>query len=133
MIVPVIHFSGNCLEAIQLYERAFPITHKEIMLYKDAPGNSGMTISPEMVDLVMHSTLTLCGTTFNMSDSMEDVSAGNRVCFNVFLDSEEELQHAYDLLSRDGKVIQEIGPQFFSKLYTVVVDRYGIRWQMMVN
>ena len=133
MISPVIHFSGNCLEAIHLYEDAFQVTHKEVLFYRDAPENSGMTITHEMVDLVMHSTLTMCGTTFNMSDAMDDLSAGNMVCFNVFMDSEDALQHAYNRLSKDGHVIQEMGPQFFSKLYTVVVDRYGIRWQMMVN
>ncbi|WP_187355406.1 VOC family protein [Paenibacillus tengchongensis] len=132
MISPVIHFSGNCLEAIRLYEKAFNVSNKQVTLYKDAPDNHGMDITNDMFDLVMHSTITLCGTKFNMSDVMENKTAGNMVCFNVFLDSEDELQNAFEVLSNDGKVIQKVGPQFFSKLYTVIIDRFGIRWQIVL-
>lgn len=132
MISPVIHFSGNCLEAIGLYEKAFKVANKQVTLYKDAPDNHGMDITNDMFDLVMHSTITLCGTQFNMSDVMENKTAGNMVCFNVFLDSEDEFLNAFEVLSNDGKVIQEVGPQFFSKLYTVIIDRFGIRWQMIL-
>lgn len=133
MITPVIHFPGTCLEAIHLYEKAFCASGTEILFYKDAPEDSGMVVTRENAELVMHATLTLCGTRFNMSDAMEELRAGSMVCFNVFMDSEEGFRHAFDILSRNGKVLQEIGAQFFSKLYTVIVDQYGIRWQIMLS
>jgi PhnB protein len=133
LITPVIHFPGTCLEAIRLYEQAFRASDTEILLYKDAPEDSGMVVTRENAELVMHATLVLRGTRFNMSEAMEDLCAGNMVCFNVFMDSEEEFRHAFDILSRNGKVLQEIGAQFFSKLYIVIVDQYGIRWQIMLS
>lgn len=133
MISPVIHFSGKCLEAIRLYEKAFNITEKQVSFYRDAPYDNGMNITKDMLDLVMHSTITLCGTKFNMSDTTEYLNVGDMVCFNVFMDTEDEVKNAYEVLSYDGEIIQEIGPQFFSKLYAVVVDRFGIRWQLMYS
>lgn len=133
MITTVIHFPGTCLEAIHLYENAFRASGTEILFYKDAPEGSGMVVTRENAELVMHATLTLCGTRFNMSDALEELRAGSMVCFNVFMDSEEEVRHAFDILSRSGKVLQEIGARFFSKLYTVIVDQYGIRWQIMLS
>lgn len=131
MISPVIHFSGNCLEAIILYEQAFNSTDKQVSFYREAPYNNGMNITKDMLDLVMHSTITLSGTKFNMSDTTHDLNVGDMVCFNVFMDTEAEVINAYEVLSHDGEIVQEIGPQFFSKLYAVVVDRFGIRWQLM--
>lgn len=131
MISPVIHFSGNCLEAIRLYEKAFNSTEKQVIFYREAPYNSGMNITKDMLDLVMHSTITLCGSKFNMSDTTDNLNVGDMVCFNVFMDTETEVMHAYEVLSCDGEIIQEIGPQFFSKLYAVVVERFGVRWQLM--
>ncbi|ETT30113.1 VOC family protein [Paenibacillus sp. FSL P4-0338] len=132
MITPFIHFPGKCVEAIQLYERAFKVTDKQVMLFQEAPDNSGMTITSEMSNLVMHSTLTICGTMFNMSDTVDTHDAGNMLGFNVRMDSEAEFYKAFDVLSKEGEVLQEIGPQFFSKLYTVLVDPFGIRWQIIL-
>ncbi|MEK3903585.1 VOC family protein [Paenibacillus sp. FSL R7-0179] len=132
MITPFIHFPGKCVEAIQLYERAFKVTDKQVMLFQEAPDNSGMTITSEMSNLVLHATLTICGTIFNMSDTVDTHDAGNMLGFNVMMDSEAEFYTAFDVLSKEGEVLQEIGPQFFSKLYAVLADSFGIRWQIIL-
>lgn len=132
MISPVIHFNGNCSEAIKLYEQAFSVSFKDIHYYKDAPENNSMAITEDMLNLVMHSTIEMCGTRFNMSDVSEDVITGDMVCFNVFVKSESEILRAYDELKKEGNIVQDIGPQFFARLYTVVIDKFGIRWQVML-
>lgn len=132
MISPVIHFNGKCLEAIELYEKAFTVTHKSVQFYKDAPKNNNMNITEDMLDLVMHSTIEMCGTKFNMSDTTRTITPGNRICFNVFMSSEDEVHQTYKVLSKEGKVLQEIAPQFFARLYTIIIDKFGIRWQILL-
>lgn len=131
MISPTIHFSGNCNEAITFYEKVFNATDKKVEFYRDAPPNSGFSVTDDMKDLVMHSSMTICGTSFNFSDTREKTIAGNMVCFNVFFQTADEVCSAFSKLKEGGNVIVELGPQFFSNMYGSVVDKFNIKWQLI--
>lgn len=131
MIVPTINFPGTCHEAITFYETVFHMTEKTVTYYRDAPPNSGMTITEDMLDRVMHASITMCRTKFNCSDSQSGVVPGNMILFNVFMESEDEVRATFEKLTIDGEVVVALGPQFFSKMYGSVVDRFGIKWQLI--
>lgn len=132
MISPAIHFSGGiCKEAIDFYERVFKGTNKFIDYDKDAPADSGITVTENTKDHVMHAGLTICGTQINFSDTNESVDPGNMICLNVFFKNETEVCEAYEGLREGGKIIVELGPQFFSPMYGSIVDKYGVKWQLI--
>ena len=131
MISPAIHFNGTCLKAMHFYEDVFGGTDKEIAFYRDAPSNSDFTVTPDMMDWVMHASMTVSGTSFNFSDTDEEVLLGNAICFNTFMESEEDVAAAYEKLKVGGQVLVELGPQFFSKMYASVIDEFGVRWQLI--
>lgn len=131
MISPAIHFPGNCGEAICFYEAVFNATDKRVEYYRDAPAGSGMPVTDETKDLVMHASLTICGTPVNMSDSPDKVTAGDMICLNVFFDSPDGVRRAFGMLREGGNVTVDLGPQFFSPMYGSVVDRYGVKWQLI--
>lgn len=132
MISPAIHFPGTCREAIHFYEEVFGATDKQIDYYHDAPADSGFTFTDDAKDFVMHATLTICGTPVNLSDSQESIIPGNMYCLNVFFPSAEEVCRAFDRLKEGGKIIVELGPQFFSKMYGSIEDKFGVKWQLIV-
>ena len=132
MIAPAIHFPGNCAQAIELYQRAFNITVNSIDYFRDAPPDSGMTISKEEHNKVMHAELTICGSRVNMSDSNpNDIIVGNSIILNVFFDSGDEVCKAFNVLKETGRIFVQLGPQFFSPMYGSVEDCFGIRWQLI--
>lgn len=131
MISPAIHLPGNCKEAIDFYEKAFNATDKYIDYYRNAPSEPGFAVTEDMKDLVMHASLTISGTQVNFSDSQEVINAGNMICLNVFFQSADEVCQAYDRLKEDGKVVVELGPQFFSTMYGSIEDKYGVKWQLI--
>ena len=133
MILPTIHFPGNCNEAIEFYEKAFDVTDKQVSFYRDAPPNSGIAITDDMLDLVMHASITICGTKFNCSDTQKEIVPGNMILFNVFMETENEVRNAFENLKVGGNVLVDLGPQFFSKMYGSVVDRFGVRWQLILG
>jgi PhnB protein len=133
MILPTIHFPGNCNEAIAFYEQAFDVTEKQVSFYRDAPPDSGITITEDMLDLVMHASITICGTKFNCSDTQKEIVPGNMILFNVFMETEDEVRNAFEKLEVGGNVVVNLGPQFFSKMYGSVVDRFGIKWQLILG
>ncbi len=48
MISPALHFQGDCLEAIALYEQAYDGTEKSVQLYDTAPDGSGLNMNGDM-------------------------------------------------------------------------------------
>lgn len=131
MIAPAIHFNGNCEKAMKLYEKAFNGTDIEINYYDEAPENHGLTILEGMGRQIMHASMTISGTMFNFSDVMDTVDLGDGICFNVFMNSPEEVEEAYNLFKEKGQVVIELGPQFFSQMYGSVIDEFGVKWQLI--
>lgn len=131
MISPAIHFPGNCAEAIEFYKEVFNATDINIAYVREAPSGSGITVSEDTRNQVMHASITLCGTQINMSDSQDELITGNRFILNVFLDSADLVCDTFHKLKEGGKIIVDLGPQFFSPLYGSVEDRFGIHWQLI--
>ena len=131
MISPAIHFNGNCREAIEFYEQVFEATDKNIEFYRNAPSGSGFDVTEGTQNLVMHASMTICGSVVNFSDTQDETGDGGRICLNVFFQTPEEVCRVYGKLKEGGKVIVELGPQFFSTMYGSIEDRYGIRWQLI--
>ncbi len=133
MINAVIEFDGCAAEAIALYEKAFGATRVQAMYYRDAPDGSGLNVTERNKDWIMHSDLEICGSMLNIHDAEDGRSTGGIRILNVFFDKEEDLKSAYEVLKENGQVIIEMGGQFFNPMYCAVLDKFGVRWQMMVK
>ena len=131
MISPAIHFSGNCAEAIAFYQKAFNAKVKFIDYYRNAPPDSGIAVSEDSKDWVMHSELDICGSSVNMSDSAEKLIPGNMFVLNVFFKSGDDVCKTFNVLKEGGEVVVDLGPQFFSPMYGSVKDRFCIHWQLI--
>jgi len=131
MIIPCIHFNGNCDEAINFYKEVFGAEVNAINYAKDAPPDSGMEALPP--NFVMHSEVIICGTNFSLTDGSETPVSGEHISFMVNYDTPEEVKLAFDKLAEGGKVVEALAPQFWSSLYGYVTDCFGISWQVMVR
>lgn len=55
------------------------------------------------------------------------------VSLGVNLDTDEELRHAFDVLSAGGHVIRPLGPLPWTPLSADLVDKYGVCWYIFVS
>jgi PhnB protein len=131
MLIPSIHFQGNCDEAISFYKEVFGAEANEVFYAKDAPADSGMESLPP--NFVMHSEVFICGTNFSLTDGSEQPITGDHISFMISFDTKEEVKAAYDKLQVDGRIVDPLAPTFWSDLYGYVVDRFGVNWQVMVK
>ncbi len=131
MIAPVLHFNGNCAQAIDFYEKVFKVSDKHVQFYSEAPEGSDLPKSEKTKDFVMHSGMNIFGTYVNMSDTLEEVISGNQVILNVYMPSNGDVINAYQKLEEGGKIIVKLGPQFFTPMYASVKDRFGVQWQLI--
>lgn len=119
-------FRGNCREAVQFYADVFGVEIKEITTYGEHHS------APEIKDWIMHAKLVVSGSPIMFSDVPPDrpFSVGNNISLVIMERDEEKLKRWFDKLKEGGEVQMELQETFWSKLYGMVTDKFGIGWQL---
>lgn len=131
MVEPYLYLKGKCCEAIDFYETVFGGKDKQVMRFKDMPSNPEFPVAEEMKELVVHGEITLADTRFSFSDTNEDVVPGNLISLTIRLSTPDEVTKVYNKLKDGGEILMELAPQFFSRMYGWVKDKYGVSWQLI--
>lgn len=124
-------FNGNCREVVSFYEKVFDTDKAEIMTFGDSPQNPNYQLPEEAKDLVMHTRLSIFGSTVMFSDTFpgSPFTIGNNVTLAVVSDDEAKMHKAFEALKDGGKVTMELQETFWSKCYGSLTDKFGIEWQ----
>jgi PhnB protein len=129
-VQPYIDFDGRCDEALDFYRRALGAEVTQVMRFKDAP-DQGM-IPPGSGEKVMHAS-------FRVGDTdllaMDGRSQGKPKLEGVNLaltadDSAAATRH-FNALADGGQVQMPLAKTFFSPMFGMVTDRFGITWMVM--
>lgn len=134
MIEPYLMFHGQASEAIDFYEKVFHGTNKRLMRWGDAPADNEYPVDQMKKEWILHGEIQLCGTNFSISDCDQVFQSTHFLSLILRLDSPEEVQRVYDALKIDGgKVLMEIAPTFYAKMYAWVQDKFGVSWQLICD
>ncbi|MBL0386080.1 VOC family protein [Tumebacillus sp. ITR2] len=81
---------------------------------------------------VKHAIFTLNGQEFMCIDSFVNhgFTFTPSISLYVTCDTEEEIDRAFEKLSRDGSILMPLAPYPFSKKFGWVADRFGVTWQL---
>lgn len=133
MLVPSINiYGGKCAEAMELYQKAFGAKVSHVSYSREAPD----FVKSEADDgnSVMHASVTICGSRVDMFDNDEETPIlGNTLCLNAYLDTDDEVCRAFDILKEGATIEEEPKPEFWSSMYARLIDRFGIMWHLMVK
>jgi len=134
-ITPNYHFRGDCEEAIQLYKDAFNGEITSVMKYSNADPSdlSIKDMSDEDKNLVYHAEMLIGGHRFMFSDSMSDISFGQNTSMVVTFDTRGAVMDAYNILGKDAKIIHPITDTTYSSCFVSLVDKFGMRWELMTE
>lgn len=120
MLIPHLHFSGECRAAMTLYQRAFGAQTE--CCYMD-----GAQVS--------HAVMNIRGQRVFLNDRF-----GNRarlqdcaVHLIVMFDTPAELTACYDVLADGGTIIDPLEKLPYSRLAGNFMDRFGVMWGLMVK
>ncbi len=114
-----------------MYAQTFNSKVGLTMTFGDAPG--GSPVPPESKDLVMHTSIPLGSMTLMGCDApkgQEEPIGG----FQISLDArdEAEVRRLFSELSAGGSVQMPLAPTFWSPLFGMVKDRFGVGWMLSV-
>lgn len=125
-VVPSFCLKGDIRDAVELYRETFPgaVVEKQLIL------DNGQLLVAEIG--LKGSTVNLLagGSQFELNETFSLL-----VNFDPSLldDAEAELDRAWEVLSRDGRVLMAKGEYPHSPLYGWVADKFGVHWQLMLT
>jgi PhnB protein len=130
---PYLNFPGNCEEAFNHYRSIFGGEFGMVSRFKEMP--SEIPLPEGYGDKVMHISLEVAGKVMLLgSDAPEGFgppfNAGNNMHLSLDANSEADAQRVFDALSAGGHITMPLEATFWSKLFGMVTDRFGINWMI---
>ncbi|GHV33765.1 VOC family protein [Spirochaetia bacterium] len=122
-------FDGDCRQALEFYAKTFKQKMPEqIMTYGQNPQGSAEADK----DRILYASIPICGCNAMFSDCPSGFHSikGNNIMLTIGLDDEAEIKRIFNALAEGGEIEMPLGKTFFSELFGMVTDRFGIIWQV---
>lgn len=126
-----LNFNGNCKDAFALYQKVFKTSTPFAMTYGEAP--QGMPVPPNWNDKVMHTSIALGDGRLMGCDAPPDRSkpmAGFQV--SVESTDQAEVKRIFEGLAEGGSIQMPIEKTFWSPLFGMCTDKFGVAWMVSV-
>ncbi|MFC0470812.1 VOC family protein [Halalkalibacter kiskunsagensis] len=126
-----INFNGNCREAVEFYAQVFKTEKPQIMTFGESPPSTEFALPEEAKNLVMHTRLTISGSTVMFSDTFPGMpfTLGNNISLAIVSTNKEDIESYFHALKEGGSIGMELQETFWSKCYGQVTDKFGVIWQ----
>lgn len=123
-----VNFRGNCEEAFRFYVQHLGARVASLQRHDELPfpGNT----PPEWGPKVLHARLELGGTVV-MGADISGAEPMRSAYLSLRVDSAEEAERIYALLSDGGEVFMKMEETFFAERFAMLRDRFGISWMLM--
>jgi PhnB protein len=123
-------FDGECREALEFYAAVFnqPMPDN-IMTHADNPD---VSVPESDKNRILYADLSVLGSTLMMSDCPSEVAfvRGNSSTVVIGSTDAAELKQIFERLQDGGTVFMDLGETFFSELFGMVIDKFGVMWQI---
>lgn len=130
-IHPYLFFSGNCREAFTRYHEILG-GDLRVMPMSEAPPEARMPDVPD--DLVMHAALTFGDDLLMASDDPTgDGGPAKGMAVSLEVADPDEARRVFDALADGGEVTMPLEKTFWSPLFGMCNDRFGIPWMISVE
>ena len=132
-VQPYLMFGGRCQEAIDFYKRALGARVEMVMLFKDSPQHPPPgTLAPGFENKVMHSSFRIGDAVVMASDGCDATQGFKGFSLSLSLPSEADVTKAFNALADGGTVGMPLAKTFWSPLFGMVTDRFGVNWMLTV-
>jgi len=135
LVTPNFHFSGNCEEAIHLYEKAFETKADFILYYSDAKKEDwNIDLTEEQKKYVYHAEMKIGAQRIMFSDNISlKINKGNSFFLTITFDTKEEVEKAFNILAENGNILIPLRRTTYSSCVGTLIDKFGIRWGLMTE
>ena len=130
MIIPHLHFCGDCEEAIALYEKAFNTKAEIIIRNQDyAPENTQNDKGIAHAVMYIHGQQVFLNDRFGNKEKSLDCA----VHLIVMFENVKELLACYEFFKDECTIIDKFEELPYSKLAGNFIDKFGVQWGFMTE
>jgi len=128
-----INFDGNCREAVEFYAKVFKSSVNNLMTYGEAPPDPNNALAEADLNRIVYAGIPIGDMVVMFMDmpSGMPLAIGNNINPTISTDDKEEVTRLFNELKDGGEVFAELQEAFFSELYGMVKDKYGVIWQIL--
>ena len=123
-----LNYGGNCAQAFRFYEQHLGGRITMMMTHGENPGPS--QVPPEWKDAVLHARMDLGGTELLGAD-IPRAEPMRSAYLSLALDSTEEAERVYALLSDKGQIFMPMQETFFAFRFAMLRDQFGTSWMLV--
>ncbi len=133
LVQPYLFFAGRCEEALAFYERAVGAKVTMKMRFNESPDPvpEGM-LQSGFESKIMHASFDIGKMTLMASDGCDDKSKFGGFRLALSIASAPQCERAFEALAKDGTVDMPLTETFWSPLYGMLTDKFGVGWMVMV-
>ena len=127
-----LNYGGNCRQAFEFYAEHLGGRIEMLMTHGEMPEPNN--VPPERRNDVLHARMEIGGTTLLAADVPPERFQPMRSAYlSLSLDSSDEADRIYALLSEGGEIFMKMGETFFADRFAMLRDRFGTSWMLMHN
>jgi len=124
-----VNFPGKCAEAIACYEKHLGAKLIAKMTWAEMPG--APSLPPGMTaDMILHARFTV-GDTLVMASDGPKVEPMRSAYLALSVDSNEEAERIYAVLTDGGQVFMKMEETFFAHRFGQFRDKFGVNWMVI--
>jgi PhnB protein len=123
-----LNYGGNCEQAFRFYEQHLGGKITMLMRHGEQPNPSEM--SPDWKGRVLHARMNLGGTELLGAD-IPSYEPMRSAYLSLTVNSNEEAERVYGLLSDGGQIFMPIQETFFAARFAMLRDRFGTSWMLL--
>lgn len=125
-----LNYGGNCEDAFTFYERHLGGKITMMMRHGEQPGAGD--VPREWARAILHARMDLGGTELLGADIPPDRFQPIRSAYlSLTLDSDEEADRVFALLSDGGDIFMPMQETFFASRFAMLRDRFGTSWMLL--
>jgi len=130
-VEPYLMFAGRCEEALAFYQRAIDAKPVMVLRFKESPEPPALPLPAGWDDKIMHCGFMVGDTLVMASDGMCAEAQGFAgVTLSITADDEEQVRCFFGALAEGGSVFMPLGKTFWSPLFGMCSDRFGVHWMV---
>lgn len=120
-----LNFAGNCAQAFRFYEEQLGGRITGMMTHGEQPGRANVP-----ADWILHARIEIGGMVVRGAD-IPGAEPMRSAYLTLTLDSAEEAERVYAVLSDGGQIFMKMEETFFASRFAMLRDRFGTSWMLL--
>jgi PhnB protein len=123
-----LNYAGNCEQAFRFYEQHLGGWITMMMTHGQQPNQAN--VPAEWTKAILHARIEIGGTVL-MGADIPTAEPMRSAYLTLTVDSAEEAERLYSLLSDGGEIFMKMEETFFASRFAMLRDRFGTSWMIL--